>query len=991
MKKTNRLILIIITLILFSSLFCQVLNSNHAYQNCSCISSTEKDKIGSINTNVGWYNSTLPNPLFTIEAITCNSTMQWTNPLFGLQEALEALNIAVNIHLLSWLDFLNEILSDYNFDITYLHFQELDPYTPDMSYLYSEAGSINLVGYETSLDWNTSLGNGENEWYLEQGLAMMPPDSSERIQHYWNWQQYLMNEILPVIPGFIDYYREANWANLAGYNYSKGVFQSWGKMSWSGLHPGQSSSNEFVTCEDSTDWDELNPLFLDGFHEKFISNAITDPLVWFDPNEAAYPHIISSWSHINDTHVRLTVREGIKWQVDPDSLFPTEYVDVRDVYFTLFCQRNIGHRTDQFDWIDDMEIIDDYTLDIYIDDILATTENDLTDTYLRTLETNLIPEHYLNQTQEIDGITPDTSHSSWSKYSTQAFGTGLFELSSHTVGAETVLTNYSDCWRLNTTITADPALDWNRRFGDFSSGLDTLRVLNFSADNALAEFEKGNLDKVYLFEHPEKINEFETNASIDVKSKLQPKFHFYGFNLREARGTPLQDRSVCPNNPDLTVGLAVRKAIAYAVNKTKINEDYFNGDYYNTEHPLSATSGVWLNPNIIKYEYNLTKAKEYLYYAGFETGLDSDGDGLTDLYETETSLTDRHDSDTDDDGLTDGEEVNTYFTDPLDTDSDDDGLTDYEEILLGTDPNDDDSDDDGLTDFEEENTYSTDPNDSDTDDDGLTDYEEVNLGLDGYITDPNDEDTDNDGILDGEEVVAGVDGYVTDPTNFDTDSDGLIDSEEVTFGSDGYLTDPTDSDSDDDGVPDNIEMAYHTNPNSPDTDSDLMPDRWEILYSLNPLIDDSILDADNDGLYNLLEYTLASDPTDPDTDDDELSDGDEYAYGTDPTLSDTDADGMPDGWEVENGLIPVVDDSASDADSDDLTNLEEYHYETDPNEADTDGDSFTDGEEVTAGTDPLDPDDFPTTEETGLVFPITIIFTSVSLFALLLYSKKNQK
>jgi len=61
-------------------------------------------------------------------------------------------------------------------------------------------------------------------------------------------------------------------------------------------------------------------------------------------------------------------------------------------------------------------------------------------------------------------------------------------------------------------------------------------------------------------------------------------------------------------------------------------------------------------------------------------------------------------------------------------DSDGDGLTDDEEKNLNTNLNSSDSDSDGLFDYEEVKTYLTDPNKTDTDGDGFTDGQEVKGG-----------------------------------------------------------------------------------------------------------------------------------------------------------------------------------------------------------------------------------------------------------------------
>mgnify|MGYP004458880065 FL=1 len=64
---------------------------------------------------------------------------------------------------------------------------------------------------------------------------------------------------------------------------------------------------------------------------------------------------------------------------------------------------------------------------------------------------------------------------------------------------------------------------------------------------------------------------------------------------------------------------------------------------------------------------------------------DADGDGLTNKEEDEYN-TDKHLIDTDGDGLSDYDEINTTKTDPLNPDTDGDGLSDGVEVLSGLDP-----------------------------------------------------------------------------------------------------------------------------------------------------------------------------------------------------------------------------------------------------------------------------------------------------------------
>ncbi len=183
----------------------------------------------------------------------------------------------------------------------------------------------------------------------------------------------------------------------------------------------------------------------------------------------------------------------------------------------------------------------------------------------------------------------------------------------------------------------------------------------------------------------------------------------------------------------------------------------------NTEFNLMLSAGINYRPNTaIPPEFRLS---------GTPSGLDTDGDGLTDVREREIG-TDPNDPDTDDDGLTDGEEVLKYMTDPLNPDTDGDELKDGAEVKVHrTNPLNPDTDGDALKDGAEVLTYKTDPLNPDTDGDRLKDGEEVLT----HKTDPLNPDTDHDTLTDGDEVLT----HKTNPLAMDTDKGGVDDGHEV--------------------------------------------------------------------------------------------------------------------------------------------------------------------------------------------------------------------
>ena len=85
---------------------------------------------------------------------------------------------------------------------------------PFSSSFFDENASLNLTGYHTSMDWDENLGEGRNQWYIDTGLEMTPNDSQERINHCWEWQHYMMGEILPILPLFTQKENHSNFEFL---------------------------------------------------------------------------------------------------------------------------------------------------------------------------------------------------------------------------------------------------------------------------------------------------------------------------------------------------------------------------------------------------------------------------------------------------------------------------------------------------------------------------------------------------------------------------------------------------------------------------------------------------------------------------------------------------------------------------------------------------------------------------------------------------------
>ena len=556
-----------------------------------------------------------PTPQFTLVAKTNEGIRaEYIN---ALAEDLAEIGILVDVIIQDWPTFLAELIAYRDFDICYFTITGPNE-DPDMTGTYDENGSLNVWGYDTTMDYSGTYGTGLNEWYIRQGKLINPPDSGGRIAHYWEWEDYLMDKIVPCLPAFIGRNYEAYWNNLDDYEPEDGIVQSWGKMDWSGSHTGQASISEVNIAKN--EWVELNPLFQSKTTDKggvFITEARTDSLFYFDTDRSVWPHLAEDYVYFNDTHVRFYLREWVKWQDDPDAMFLDEYFDAKDAYFSFYCFKHLSNSPSKYNFIERMKIIDQYTLDLFLDADEYTTFNEVDASRFPDLAIPMLPEHYLNQSQEMDGVTPDTTHPAWDKYSDFGFGTGLFEISSYTVGVETELTTFADSWWLNTTTTADPDLDWTTRFGDFSAGLTDLNIKHgLDTSTQITNFEAGTLDIIDIDGNVEKRDEYELSSDFDVGYTLTDDMGFFGYNMREVRGV-IGERDPCPGDSTIAIGTAIRKAISHATDMESMNVDINNETKVINKWPIHKKLGIWCYPSITYYDYNLTEAGDYMTKAGY--------------------------------------------------------------------------------------------------------------------------------------------------------------------------------------------------------------------------------------------------------------------------------------------------------------------------------------------------------------------------------------
>lgn len=151
-----------------------------------------------VNVSIQVKNTESIDPFFTLVAKGFTPTQM--DILFLIKQQLA--RIGINLDVL-WVDVPDgDTTKIRNYDLTIIEFRNYmldDPFFADF---YSENGTINVSGYETSIDWDEELLTGKNEWYIQTGLQMTPNDSQDRMNLCWEWQNYLLDDVLPCLPLF---------------------------------------------------------------------------------------------------------------------------------------------------------------------------------------------------------------------------------------------------------------------------------------------------------------------------------------------------------------------------------------------------------------------------------------------------------------------------------------------------------------------------------------------------------------------------------------------------------------------------------------------------------------------------------------------------------------------------------------------------------------------------------------------------------------------
>jgi ABC-type oligopeptide transport system substrate-binding subunit len=459
----------------------------------------------------------------------------------------------------------------------------------DPTNIFSDIGAANYWGLDTNLAFGS-----ENEEYLMNGT--LETEEEDRIEIYHDWQENLMDNLLPIIPLYNKITTYVSWDTLVGWDHEEGLIYSLPYMEWASAHYQQDSTDVFIDY--TNEWFELNPLFVS---DNFFASLISEPLIRINKNGNPEGVLAESWNYnTNKTKLTITLRDNIFWQPDFENIYEDEPLTTDDVLFSVTMYQNISTQGRYFKWIVDHEIEDDSTIHFYIDGDRDAPGLQPFAPAVYEFNKLILPEHYLNVSLDSNGL-PDTSHINWGNFGSYGLGTGMYYFGNATEVDRNFFRN--DEW-------------WGTRADAFNDDLDIAEYrvrLMPDLTSAVLNFENGKLD--IFKDYRKHMDEYLLSPYLP-QTRSEYDVVYLGFNLKSTLTNEIADL-VLTEDGTMSKGLAVRKAIAHVFNKEVITS-LVDIETNPINSPLSDKFGSFIDPNITSYTFDLDQAKAYMTKAGFD-------------------------------------------------------------------------------------------------------------------------------------------------------------------------------------------------------------------------------------------------------------------------------------------------------------------------------------------------------------------------------------
>jgi len=322
---------------------------------------------------------------------------------------------------------------------------------------------------------------------------------------------------------------------------------------------------------------DADPVSLD-IHEQLsggmlqLSHMTHDPLVRWTKSFKFEPRLATKWERIDDSTVRFTLREGVKFHSG-------RTMTAADVKWTFDRLKNSPDFKAIFANFKELKVVDDKTIELITDGPYPLVMH--TATYIFPMDRKFYEGKDKNGKDKAEIIKAGASFAS-----THSSGTGPFTIESREQGVKVVFKRFKDYWDKDTAGNVDeiimtPIKDNQTRVAALLSG-----DVDFIAPVAPNEF-----------------GQVESNSKVNLIT--MPGTRVITFQLNQERRKELKD-------------VKVRQAIVHAINNAGIVKKIMRG-FATTAGQMSPDGYLGYNKSLTP-RFDIAKAKKLMSESGFPDG-----------------------------------------------------------------------------------------------------------------------------------------------------------------------------------------------------------------------------------------------------------------------------------------------------------------------------------------------------------------------------------
>ena len=362
------------------------------------------------------------------------------------------------------------------------------------------------------------------------------------------------------------------------------------------------SSGGDLVASYASDASSLDPAGQNDLPSDQRRNVIYEGLFYLDEDLNPQPRLATDYEQTDDTTWVFNLREGVKFHGGTD--FNANAVKAS--FERIMDPAVASARANIFEMISEINVIDDYTIEIVTEYPFSPFLNYLAHDGAGIVSKEVIDEDYQNAIdqsdqdisleefyelresggEEYEAVAQAVGNNTGAIIEQKPIGTGYMQFQSRTPGEEIVVERFDDYWdepaKLD-TVTFKVVVEDASRIAELESG----------QSHFIQGFDNGQWERIE--NHPE----METYPVYNLSNE------YIGMNTQEG---PLEDKRV-------------RQAIAHMVDKEEIME----GIYFGVGREMKGAIQQELlgyNENLEDLDYDPERAKELLNEAGYENGFD---------------------------------------------------------------------------------------------------------------------------------------------------------------------------------------------------------------------------------------------------------------------------------------------------------------------------------------------------------------------------------